>query len=44
MKLIFYSDLIKGNEILFWAYIAIMILIIVLTCIFVKKEVKNESK
>ena len=41
MKLVFYNELIKGNELLFWIYVASMILIILVTCIFVKKEVKK---
>ncbi len=44
MRLLYYSDLIKGNELLFWIYVIIMILIIILTIIFVRKETKNESK
>ena len=35
MKLVFYNELIKGNEIIFWTYVISMILI------FVKKEVKK---
>lgn len=41
MKLIFYSELIKENEILFWSYVISMIVIIVLACIFVRKEIKK---
>ena len=44
MKLIFYNDLIQGNEIIFWTYVISMIVIIILACIFVRKELKNESK
>lgn len=44
MKLIFYNDLIQGNEIIFWTYVISMIAIIILACIFVRKELKNESK
>ena len=44
MRLLYYSDLIKGNELLFWIYVIIMILIIILTIIFVRKETKNGSK
>ena len=41
MKIIFYSKLFEGNEILFWAYVISMIVIIVLACIFVRKEIKK---
>ena len=41
MKLIFYNELIKGNELLFWIYVSSMIVIIILACIFVKNEVKK---
>ena len=44
MRLLYYNDLIKGNELLFWIYVISMILIIVLSIIFVRKEIKNESK
>lgn len=43
MKLVFYNELIRGNEIIFWTYVISMILIIIITCIFVKKEVKKWS-
>lgn len=43
MRLLYYNDLIKGNELLFWTYVIVMILIIVLSIIFVRKETKNES-
>ena len=43
MRLLYYNDLIKGNELLFWTYVIVMILIIVVSIIFVRKETKNES-
>ena len=43
MRLLYYNDLIKGNELLFWTYVIVMILIIVISIIFVRKETKNES-
>lgn len=43
MRLLYYNDLIKGNELLFWTYVIVMVLIIVLSIIFVRKETKNES-
>lgn len=44
MKYIFNLNYIKGNELLFWIYVISMILIIILSIIFVKKELKNEYK
>lgn len=44
MRLLYYNGLIKGNELLFWIYVISMILIIVLSIMFVRKEIKNESK
>ena len=44
MKFIYYSELIKGNEILFWIYVILIITMILLAAIFVRKETKNESK
>lgn len=44
MKLIFYNEIIKNDQILFWIYVISMIIIIILACIFVRKELKNESK
>lgn len=44
MKLIFSSEIIKNDQILFWAYVISMIIIIILACIFVRKELKNEYK
>ena len=41
MKLIFLKEYIQGNEILFWSYIALMLIIIILTIIFVRKELKK---
>lgn len=39
MKLVFYNELIKGNELIFWIYVCSMIVIILLAIVFVKKEV-----
>ena len=44
MKLIFYNEIIKNDQILFWAYVISMIVIIILAIIFVRKELKNEYK
>lgn len=45
MKNIFNNFFIKDHEILFYAYIIAMIIIIILTIIFVIKELKkNENK
>lgn len=41
MSYIFDMNFIKGNELLFWVYVAIMLLIIILSIIFVKKELKK---
>lgn len=41
MKLIFNIDYIKNNQLLFWIYVISIILIILVTCFFVKKEVKK---
>ncbi len=41
MKYIFNLNYIKGNELLFWIYVISMILIIILSIIFVKKELKK---
>ena len=41
MKLIFFEEYIQGNEILFWSYVALMLIIIILTVIFVRKELKK---
>ena len=44
MKIIFYNEIIKNDQILFWTYVISMIVIIILACIFVRKELKNEHK
>lgn len=44
MKLIFNSEIIRNDQILFWAYVISMIVIIILAIIFVRKELKNEHK
>lgn len=41
MKLIFYNEIIKNDQILFWAYVISMIVIIILAIIFVRKELKK---
>ena len=41
MKNIFNNIYIKDNELLFYIYIAIMIIIMILTTIFVIKEIKK---
>ena len=44
MKLVFYSDYIKSNPILFWVYVIAIVVMIILSIVFVRKETKNESK
>ena len=44
MKLIFNSEIIRNDQILFWTYVISMIVIIILAIIFVRKELKNEHK
>ena len=44
MKLIFNNNYINDNPIIFWIYVISMIIIIILSIIFVRKEIKNESK
>ena len=44
MKYIFDANYIKDNELAFWIYVISMILIMVLTIIFVKKELKHENR
>lgn len=44
MKLIFNSEIIRNDQILFWTYVISMIVIIILAIIFVGKELKNEHK
>lgn len=44
MKLVFYSDLIQENQLLFWIYIISLIVIMISTIIFVRKEIKNGHK
>ena len=41
MKYIFNLNYIRDNELLFWIYVVSMILIIILSVIFVKKELKK---
>ena len=44
MTNIFNTNFIIGNEIVFWCYLAAMLLIMILTIIFVRKELKKEKK
>lgn len=44
MRLIFSNEIIKNDQILFWAYVISMLIIIILACIFVRKELKHEYK
>ena len=41
MSYIFNINFIKGHELLFWIYVISMIFIIILSVIFVKKELKK---
>ena len=41
MRIIFYKDLINENPIMFWAFVLTIITIIILTIIFVRKEIKK---
>lgn len=44
MKLLFFVDYIKGNEILFWSFVVSIVTMIILSIIFVGGETKNEHK
>ena len=44
MKYIFNPVYIKGNELMFYLFLIAMAVIIILTAIFVIKEIKNENK
>jgi len=44
MTNIFDNSFIIGNEIVFWCYLAVMLLIMILTIVFVRKELKKEKK
>jgi hypothetical protein len=44
MKIIFYNEIIKNEQILFWTYVVSIIVMIILAIIFVGKELKNEHK
>ena len=44
MKLVFYNECINGNEIFFWTIIASLVIMMILSIIFVRKETKNGSK
>lgn len=44
MKYIYNNLYISNNEMIFYIYLAFMIIIMILTIIFVKKELKNENR
>ena len=44
MRYIFDTSYIKDNEFVFWIYVFLLILIMILTVIFVKKELKHANK
>lgn len=44
MKLIFYKECIANNPIIFWICVIAIIIMIILSIVFVRKETKNESK
>ena len=44
MTNVFNVNYISGNEIVFWAYLVSMIVIMILTTIFVRKELKRKTK
>ena len=44
MRQIFNVSYIQGNELVFWIFVISMILIMLLTIIFVKKELKHENR
>jgi Na+-driven multidrug efflux pump len=44
MTNVFNVNYIIGNEIVFWAYLVSMIVIMILTAIFVRKELKRKTK
>ena len=44
MKKVFNIEYIFGNETVFWIYLVSMIIIMILTAIFVGKEIKKEKK
>lgn len=44
MNYVFNSNYISNNELLFYIYVLTMLIIMILTIVFVKKELKNEDK
>jgi len=44
MNYVFNSNYISNNELLFYIYALTMLIIMILTIVFVKKELKNEDK
>ena len=44
MNYVFNSNYINNNELLFYIYVLTMLIIMILTIVFVKKELKNEDK
>ena len=44
MKNVFNIEYISENETVFWIYLVSMIVIMILTAIFVRKEIKKEKK
>lgn len=44
MKYIYNNIFISNNEMIFYIYLASMIIIMITTIIFVKKEIKNENR
>ena len=44
MTNVFNVNYISGNEIVFWAYLVSMIVIMILTAVFVRKELKKDKK
>ena len=44
MTKVFNRMFISGNELLFWLFVILMIIIILITIYWVLKEVKHESK
>ena len=44
MKYVFTPEILEGNELLFWICTILIIFILILTMIFIKKEIKNGTK
>lgn len=43
MKIIFNSSFLKENELLFWIYLTVIIIIMILTILFVYKELGKKK-